>query len=44
MRELIGTCVRCGKEVYCMDGFLNGVYIGKELLCFACADETEDEE
>ena len=43
MRELIGKCSYCGKEVNCMDGFLNGVYAGQQLLCFECAEEKEDE-
>ena len=41
MIELIGTCVNCGKEIYCRDGFLDGVYIEGKLYCFACAEEAE---
>ncbi|WP_230309241.1 hypothetical protein [Planomicrobium sp. YIM 101495] len=39
MRELIGTCKDCGKEVYCENGFLNGTHEDGELLCFSCAEE-----
>ncbi|MET1032195.1 hypothetical protein [Domibacillus tundrae] len=38
MKELIGQCAACGKDVYCLDGFLNGVKAEEELLCFDCAD------
>jgi len=44
MRELIGPCTNCGKDVYCRDGFLEGVYIDRKLFCFACADEKAKEE
>ncbi|WP_180960286.1 hypothetical protein [Neobacillus cucumis] len=37
MKELVGVCSECGKEVYCLDGFLNGVHTpNKELYCFDC--------
>ncbi|GIP31372.1 hypothetical protein J2TS4_05820 [Paenibacillus sp. J2TS4] len=37
MKEYIGGCCQCDKEVYCMDGFLNGV-VGDDgaLYCFEC--------
>ncbi|WP_198038630.1 hypothetical protein [Planococcus lenghuensis] len=44
MRELLGSCTDCGKDVYCMDGFLNGVYIENRLFCFECADPEEKKE
>lgn len=44
MRELIGNCTKCGKDVYCMDGFLDGLYIGNQLLCFDCANFEEKRE
>ncbi|WP_256464135.1 hypothetical protein [Halobacillus amylolyticus] len=42
MQELVGNCRQCGKEISCLDGFLNGV-VGedKTLYCFDCADEKE---
>ncbi|MGI2327844.1 hypothetical protein [Planococcus sp. YIM B11945] len=44
MRELIGPCSNCGKEVFCRDGFLEGVYIDGNLYCNACAEETDEEQ
>ncbi|MBM7553024.1 hypothetical protein [Thalassobacillus pellis] len=41
MRELVGTCTVCGKEIYCEDGFLNGEHLDNELYCFDCAAEKE---
>ncbi|WP_240377664.1 hypothetical protein [Bacillus piscicola] len=43
MRELVGECAVCGKEVFCLDGFLNGVVDEeKKLLCFECTDEKKN--
>ena len=46
MRESIGTCKACGKELYCLDGFFNGVVRDtKEIYCFDCneaATKTEE--
>jgi hypothetical protein len=37
--ELVGKCIRCEKNVYCTDGFLNGFTIGKgNILCFSCKE------
>ncbi|MBM7692591.1 hypothetical protein JOC77_002021 [Peribacillus deserti] len=37
--ELAGICSVCGKEIYCRDGFLDGVIDQKSgLLCYACTD------
>ncbi|SHG92251.1 hypothetical protein [Ornithinibacillus halophilus] len=36
MRELIGTCQECEKDIYCENGFLNGVHEDGKLLCFEC--------
>jgi hypothetical protein len=41
MKEIVGSCVDCHKDVYCMDGFLNGVKEDGKLLCFDCADEEK---
>jgi hypothetical protein len=39
MREPVGPCVLCKKEVYCHDGFLNGMVLDSgHLLCFSCRD------
>ncbi len=42
MLELIGICSNCGKEIYCRDGFLDGVYIEGELFCFNCAEKESE--
>lgn len=37
MREYIGKCNICGKEIYCEDGFFNGVLnTHHDYLCFEC--------
>lgn len=37
MTELVGNCCNCGKEVFCLNGFLNGILAeDKQLLCFEC--------
>lgn len=37
LRELVGTCSCCNKEVYCLDGFLNGVLSDeKYIYCMEC--------
>ncbi|WP_173918298.1 hypothetical protein [Halobacillus sp. Marseille-Q1614] len=42
MREPVGKCVLCDKEVHCEDGFLNGV-IGEDqkLRCFDCEEKEK---
>ncbi|WP_269083301.1 hypothetical protein [Ornithinibacillus contaminans] len=37
MEELVGKCSSCGKEVYCENGFLAGIYADGKLLCPTCA-------
>ncbi|WP_275695582.1 hypothetical protein [Fredinandcohnia quinoae] len=43
MKELVGTCSGCGKEIYCLEGFFNGVVSDdkKTIKCFDCAEEEE---
>ena len=37
MKELVGTCSCCGKDIYCLDGFFNGVITDeKQSYCFTC--------
>jgi len=44
MRELVGTCHQCGRDLYCLDGFFNGVKTeDRKTLCFDCADEENKE-
>ncbi|MEQ2528291.1 hypothetical protein WMO40_16515 [Bacillaceae bacterium CLA-AA-H227] len=40
MIELVGNCFRCNKNVYCTDGFLNGITLGGgRILCFSCKED-----
>jgi len=44
MIELVGCCCSCRKEVYCLDGFLNGVHRDKkEIYCFECFEKLVNE-
>ena len=41
MEELVGVCKHCGKQVYCRDGFLDGIVMpDKTVLCFDCEEES----
>ncbi|WP_281182006.1 hypothetical protein [Domibacillus iocasae] len=41
MKEWVSRCAICGKDVYCLDGFLNGVKEEGELRCFDCAAQEQ---
>jgi hypothetical protein len=42
MNEIVGSCEKCGKKIYCLDGFLNGVHTKEgKVLCFECDREDE---
>ena len=39
MREWIGTCKDCGENIYCENGFFNGVVLTNHAyLCFDCEE------
>ena len=38
MQERVGQCEVCGREVFCLNGFLDGVAENGRLHCFDCAD------
>ncbi|WP_197031385.1 hypothetical protein [Bacillus sp. UNC438CL73TsuS30] len=45
MRELVGSCKCCNKEIYCLDGFFNGIHTkDKEIYCFDCYESEEKKE
>jgi hypothetical protein len=45
MKELVGYCTKCLKEIYCLDGFFNGVQSDdRKMYCFECFDESNHEE
>ncbi|WML47747.1 hypothetical protein RCG23_20750 [Neobacillus sp. PS3-34] len=42
MKELVGLCSQCGKEVFCLDGFFSGIVTeDKKILCFECDEEIK---
>ena len=42
MKELVNTCSKCGKELYCIDGFFNGVHTeDQQAFCFECAEHKK---
>lgn len=43
MKEFVGNCTKCEKEIYCMEGFLNGAILKEGLFCFDCAEKKDEE-
>lgn len=44
MKEYVGACSVCGREIHCHDGFLNGtVNDDQTVLCFDCYEEYKEE-
>jgi hypothetical protein len=45
LRELVGECQECKKEIYCENGFFNGIVKedGK-ITCFDCEEKKEKNE
>ena len=41
MQALIGICVECLEEIYCENGFFDGVHKEGKLFCNDCADREE---
>jgi hypothetical protein len=40
--EYIGVCKDCNKEIFCLDGFLNGVLTEeKDMYCFDCSEKKD---
>lgn len=39
MHELIGLCTNCGKQVFCREGFLEGIHADGKLYCLECAEK-----
>ncbi len=42
--ELVGNCTKCNANIYCRDGFLDGVVDdSKNLYCHSCfAEQSKD--
>jgi len=44
MKERVGRCHSCQREVYCMMGFFQGVIENNgEIFCFDCYEKKEKE-
>ncbi|TCP26629.1 hypothetical protein EV207_11960 [Scopulibacillus darangshiensis] len=42
IREPVGPCIDCGKMVYCVSGFLNGIVLDNHnIRCYDCHEEME---
>ncbi|MEW9668045.1 DUF6306 domain-containing protein [Ammoniphilus sp. 3BR4] len=42
MKEQVGSCIRCKKDVYCTDGFFNGIILENgNILCFECKENDQ---
>lgn len=45
MEEFIGGCIICKKEIYCINGFLNGIiHPDGTLRCFSCDKDSFSKE
>jgi hypothetical protein len=45
VKELIGVCIECKKEIYCLDGFLDGIISRNgQLICFPCHKKLSSKE
>ncbi|WP_462411985.1 hypothetical protein [Neobacillus sp. Marseille-QA0830] len=45
MKEFIGNCSCCNKEIFCLDGFFNGILTEtKEIYCFDCHETLKKKE
>lgn len=44
MKEHVGICQMCNKDVYCLDGFLNGIIDDEgRLTCLECLHKEKEE-
>ncbi|MFB3166195.1 hypothetical protein P5G62_003435 [Neobacillus sp. 179-C4.2 HS] len=44
MKELIGYCNSCAKEIYCLEGFFNGIKADDgKIYCFECYECNQKE-
>jgi hypothetical protein len=42
MQEEVGRCIKCGKTIFCLDGFLNGVVgTNGQITCFSCTQKED---
>lgn len=44
MKEMVGHCTSCSKEIYCLDGFFNGIHTDdQKIYCFECYESKKAE-
>lgn len=42
MKELVGYCTQCEREVFCVNGFLEGeVTEEQKVICFNCVQDDK---
>ncbi|QDP40004.1 hypothetical protein FN924_07385 [Radiobacillus deserti] len=41
MKELVGTCSICQQDVFCEDGFFNGIHEDGKIICFTCYEKNK---
>ncbi|WP_187373175.1 hypothetical protein [Bacillus rubiinfantis] len=45
MQEKVNVCHSCGKKLFCLGGFFNGVILeNKQTYCFDCYDYISKDE
>lgn len=45
MKEWVGFCHNCKKDIFCLDGFLDGFASEDQtLLCFSCEELLKEKE
>ncbi|MED3727563.1 hypothetical protein ABEY69_10425 [Priestia filamentosa] len=45
MKEPVGVCIECKRDIYCLDGFLDGIIIRNgQLICFPCNKKLSSKE
>lgn len=43
MKELVGNCAICAKNLYCVDGFFQGHIVNNQNLCISCFEQNKKE-
>ncbi|WHX99044.1 hypothetical protein [Neobacillus sp. DY30] len=42
MKELVGHCITCSKEIFCLEGFFNGVLADdRKMYCYECYESNK---
>jgi transposase len=43
MQDFIGTCDVCNENVYCENGFFDGVHVDGNLYCSNCGEKMDND-